>query len=120
MRGWRAGPPLRPAEAAHLADLEYADLYRLIRSGELPSVVRPGVPVRAGVNATGKMAIETDDSGVPTAQSYPPPPGTLFDLTFSPVEIVSAPVLHPVRHQDAPPAVVRWSYGRDGRQAARR
>ena len=42
MRGWRAGPLLLPADAARLADLDYATLYRLLRSGELPSVVRRG------------------------------------------------------------------------------
>ena len=42
MRGWRAGPLLLPADAARLADLDYAELYRLLRSGELPSVVRRG------------------------------------------------------------------------------
>ena len=42
MRGWRAGPLLLPADAAQLANLDYATLYRLLRSGELPSVVRRG------------------------------------------------------------------------------
>ena len=42
MRGWRAEPLLLPADAAGLADLDYATLYRLRRSGALPSVVRRG------------------------------------------------------------------------------